>query len=222
MIKKTLLFSSLILAVVFLSGCAKKGVQQNPEQKQTETAGEVKNEESGGIISSIKDAIGLGKKMQCTYTYNKTGETPFTSTAYIDGQKYKGETEIMGKKQLMVFDGDTMYTWSETDKTGTKFSKSCMEDLNKDKPQDSNAPAPTQDQIKSAEDAFKDVADTKCTPVDSIDFSIPTDVTFSDMCAEFQKIKDMKNNLPSRVNIPKGVNIPGGSNIPGAPGSPEL
>jgi hypothetical protein len=201
MIKKTILLSSLVLAVAFLSGCGKKTAEQN-------NGGTAQKEDTGGIVNSIKDAIGMGKKMQCTYTY-KSGDESFTTTAYIEGQKYKGESEVMGKKQIAVFDGETMYSWSEADKKGTKFTKSCMDELNKNKPEDTNNPAPDQDQIKSADEEFNNAMDVKCTPVASIDFSVPSDVTFTDMCEQLKKMQDMTKDLPKGVNIPE--NIPKGA-----------
>jgi len=204
MIKKAILLSSLILAIAFLSGCGKKTTEQNANN-----GGAAQKEETGGIISSLKDAIGLGKKMQCTYNY-KAGNESFTTTAFVEGQKYRSESTVMGKKQLIVFDGETMYTWSETDKKGTKFTKSCMDELNKNKPEDTNSnnPAPNQDQIKSADDAFKDATDVKCTPVASIDFSVPSDIVFTDMCEQLKKLQDMTKNLPKGINVPDGAGVP--------------
>ncbi len=206
MIKKTLLLSSLVLAVVLLSGCGKKTAEQNAGNKET-----AQKEETGGVITSIKDAIGLGKKMQCTYTY-KEGEESFTSTTYVEGEKYKGESEIMGKKQIMVFDGNTMYSWSEADKKGTKWDKKCMEELNKDSKktteESSDASALTGEELADASEVFDDALDTKCVPVASIDFSVPSDITFSDMCEQLKKMQDAAKNLPSGIDLPEGVNIP--------------
>lgn len=209
--KKILVFSVLAIGIIFLSGCANKGTE-NANQQQT-----MQNEE-GGIINSIKDAIGLGKKMQCTYTY-KEGDESFTTTAYIEGKKYKGESEVMGKKQLAVFDGETMYSWSEEDKKGTKWTKSCMDELetNTEDSDSSTIEDPT-----DVSETFEDAMDVKCTPVSSIDFSIPSDIEFSDMCEQMKTMQkrfgNMKNNMPG--NMPQGM--PAGS-IPQMPdGVPTL
>lgn len=209
MIKKTIVLSSLILAVVLLSGCAKKGTEnKNGDKKET-----AQKEENGGMINSIKDAIGMGKKMECTYTYKAgEGNESFTSKAYIEGKKYKSESEVMGKKQLMVFDGETMYTWSEADKKGTKWVKSCLDELNKDdktEKTDSNTTIPKEENIDDASEVFDDAMDTKCVPVDSIDFSVPSDIVFSDMCEQLKAMKEsLGKNLPKGVSIPKGAGEP--------------
>ncbi|MFA5777520.1 MAG: hypothetical protein WC906_03715 [Parcubacteria group bacterium] len=210
--KKIAIAVFAIGAVILVSGCAKKGAENNnlssakKETAQTE-------ETSGGVINSIKDAIGLGKKMECSYTY-KVGDESFTTKTFVEGKKYKGESEVMGKKQLMVFDGETMYTWSEDTKTGSKWNQLCMEELNKDnKPaEDSSIPKATEEDVKDASEAFKDAMDVKCTPVASIDFSVPSDITFSDMCEQLKKMQDMTKNLPKGTELPAGVSAPKGIN----------
>ncbi len=204
--KKIAIVVFAIGAVALVSGCAKKEAENN---NQT-----VQKEETGGVINSIKDAIGMGKKMECTYTF-KDGNESFTSKTYIEGEKYKGENEVMGKKQMMVFDGETMYSWSEADKKGTKWTKTCIDELNKDTKKEekpSDTPAPTEEDISDASEAFKDAIDIKCVPVSSIDFSVPSDITFSDMCEQLkamkEKFKDMGKNLPNGVNIPEGAGAP--------------
>lgn len=204
--KKIAIAIFAIGAVVLVSGCAKKGTENN---NQGNSKKETAKEETGGVINSIKDAIGLGKKMECSYTY-KEGNESFTTKTYIEGKKYKGESEAMGKKQMMVFDGETMYMWNPEDKKGTKWEQKCIEELNKDnKKEDSSAPKPTEEDIKDASEAFADAMDVKCTPVDSIDFSVPSDIVFSDMCEQLkamqEKFKDMEKNLPKGANIPDGV-----------------
>lgn len=204
--KKIAIAIFAIGAIVLVAGCAKKAPVNNQDTANQESA--QKEEKSGGIISSIKDAIGLGKKMQCTYVY-KTGDQTFTTTAYIEGQKYKGESEIMGRKQSMVFDGETMYMWSETDKKGSKWTKSCMDELNKDnKQEEASAPAIGGEEAKDASEVFKNAMDVKCSDVASIDFSVPSDVAFSDMCEQMKKMQDLTKNLPQGIEIPAGIGEP--------------
>ncbi len=211
--KKILIIASLVLAIGIFSGCGKKASET---QSQDSKAGG-NSESQGGVISSIKEAMGLGKAMECTYSY-KAGEQTFTSKMFVEGKKYKSENEIMGKKQISIFDGETMYNWSDVDKKGFKWTKSCMEELNKSYTKDDKeekddiAEVPAGDITKDAEEAFKDALDTKCVSASSIDFTIPSDITFADQCEvmkeQMKKMEDMKNNLPTDVKIPEGMNIP--------------
>src|SRR3990167_9560301 len=54
-----------------------------------------------GVIGSIKDAMGLGKKMKCTYSA-KAG-SGVSSTVFVDGKKFKFTTDANGEKMYGVF-----------------------------------------------------------------------------------------------------------------------
>lgn len=156
-----------------------------------------------GVIGSIKDAMGLGKKMKCTYADAQNGAS---STVFIDGQKFKFTSEVNGEKMYGVFDGDTQYMWTTGQtKQGFKMGKACMDELGKMAPQTegSKNTAPAQDFEKS----FEMAQNVRCEPATSEDFSIPTDVTFVDQCA---MIKDSMKALEGiKGQLPAGVNIPG-------------
>ncbi|MBO8888972.1 hypothetical protein INN86_14050, partial [Staphylococcus aureus] len=62
-------------------------------------------ETGGGMISSIKDAMGLGKKMKCTYS--DPSKTGVVSTIFIDGQKTKFSSVVNGETVSGIFDGTT-------------------------------------------------------------------------------------------------------------------
>ena len=61
-----------------------------------------------GMVSSIKEAMDLGKKMQCTYVINQDG----------------GLVESKGS-----IDGENQYSWTSAAKTGMKMSKACLEKM---------------------------------------------------------------------------------------------
>lgn len=208
--KKIAVAALCVGAVFFLSGCGKKeNTPQNGAQKEN-----VKNEEKGGMISSIKDAIGMGKKMECTYKM-KFGEESMESKGFFEGKKFRSETSLNGKKQISVFNDDVMYSWSPDEKKGTKISKSCMKELS-DKYKDESNPTKEEDleipDAENIEDSFGDAMDVNCNPVASIDFSVPGDVNFTDQCEIMRKsmeaMEELKNKMPSGMsNIPE---IPGG------------
>lgn len=205
--KKIIIITSLVLAVGFFAGCGKKSSETQNQNQNAKT--EQSNKSQDGVIGSIKDAMGLGKTMECTYSY-KTGDQTSTSKIFIDGTKFRSENDIMGKKQISIFDGETMYNWSETDKKGFRWTKSCMEEISKPyKEENNNGP---ENIATDPEEAFEDTFDTKCVPVSSIDFSIPSDVEFADQCEvmkeQLKKMEEMKKNMPTNAEIPEGINIP--------------
>jgi hypothetical protein len=202
----------LVLAAVMLifSGCGKKSeTGQGGDSSQGGSTG-------AKMVSSIKDAMGLGQKMECTYEMG-TGAEKVISKVWTEGKKYRGETTIDGKKNYSLFDGsDLMYNWSEGSATGMKISISCMKEISDSFPKPESATA--ENNPASPEDlgdnAFNDVPSANCQPTGSIDFSLPAGITFTDQCAQFKTqmegLKKMQENLPN-------IKIPGGANIPKVP-----
>ncbi|HRY82951.1 MAG TPA: hypothetical protein P5232_04630 [Candidatus Moranbacteria bacterium] len=198
---KKMKIAVLAAGILLLAGCGNK-VANN----FTGSAVENKNGagvETSGVISSIKDAMGLGKAMKCEYRFKGEGGD-ITSTAYVNGKKYKAESTVMGKKQIVIFDETAMYSWAEGEKTGMKMAKTCMEEMEKNIPKAQGGQEPIADSI-SDEEFFENSTDVSCLPYSGTDFSIPKDIVFTDQC---QMLKDMMKNIPAGINMPKGVNIP--------------
>jgi len=189
--------------ILLLAGCGNKPADKTGEKGVKNKNGVMTETqaEKGGVISSIKDAMGLGKAMKCEYKFKGEGGD-ITSTAYVNGKKYKAESTVMGKKQIVIFDETTMYSWGEGEKTGMKMEKTCMEEMNKNLPKGDTTSTPN---IKTDEEFFDDATDVSCVPYSGADFSVPTDVIFTDQC---EMLKGILNSMPTGVNIPNGVNIP--------------
>lgn len=196
--KKALLGIVVIGAVFVLSGCGKPAaVDQNTAQKQTQ-GNEAKKD--GSIISSIKDALNSGKKMECTYT-TKIGDKEVKATMQTDGKNFKSSSEIDGRKMYSVMKDEVAYTWGDGIPMASKLEMSCMKDLPQAASGDGSAPS-TQDPEKS----FDDATNVVCNPIASVDVSVPSDVKFQDMCEMMKGIQNMQ--------VPAGVNMP---NIPSMP-----
>ncbi|MFZ2975024.1 MAG: hypothetical protein WA055_00140 [Candidatus Moraniibacteriota bacterium] len=195
----------LAVGILLLAGCGNKPADKAGEMK-AENKSSVTTEtkaEKGGVISSIKDAMGLGKEMKCAYKFK--GEAgDITSTAYVNGKKYKAESTVMGKKQIVIFDEEAMYSWAEGEKTGMKMTTVCMKEMEKNIPKDQGGSEPMADSI-SDEEYFDNATDVKCEAYSGTDFSIPKDITFTDQC---EMLKNMMNNLPSGMDIPGGAGMP--------------
>ncbi|MDD5084104.1 MAG: hypothetical protein PHT88_04245 [Candidatus Moranbacteria bacterium] len=209
--KKTLLIA-VVIAIIIAAGwyfwnksSAPKAAPDTSEATP-EMAPLPSIEEKTGVISSIKDAIGLGKKLACTYT--STGNSAISSTVFIDGQKTKTIAAVNGETMYGIFDGKTQYTWTTgANKQGFKMDKSCMEELKTLAPQAAApTPAPIQDY-----DSFDAAQNVSCTAAEEEDFSIPSDITFVDQCemikSSMETLDQMKQKLPDGVKIP-GVSTP--------------
>lgn len=161
--------------------------------------------EGQGVISSIKEAMGLGQKMQCTYTMNEGGKA-FESKVVVDGDKYASTTMIDNMTVYGVFDGENQYSWTSAAKTGTKMSKSCMEKMTaavKDMSKPAESPTSVTEDM---EKVFETAKNVKCEGVTNADFALPKDVTFTDSCAlmeqSMEMMKEMKDKLPAGMTMP--------------------
>lgn len=161
--------------------------------------------EEKGMVSSIKDAMGLGQKMQCTYMMNEGGKA-FESKVMVDGEKYASTTTIDNMTVYGIFDGENQYSWTSAAKTGMKMSKACLEKMqataqNMAKPAETPGAAP-----QDMEKAFEMAKNVKCEPASSADFTIPKDVTFTDQCAMMEQsmkmMEEMKDKMPAGMTIP--------------------
>lgn len=195
--KKGLLMFSVLFLVLLLSGCG----NQNQEQNKQETKNQTK--ESRSVISSIKDAMGLGKTMKCTYKV-EAGENSMEMVAYVKGEKYRSENEYQkGKEMKSVFDGKTLYSWNEGEKNGFKITKECTEELakmNQNQEREINEP-------QSVGDDFEEAMDVNCEEASDVDFSVPSDVEFQDQC---EIMKDFSNQAENMMKKYQGQ-MPGGA-----------
>lgn len=168
---------------------------------------EAVEEKSEGVVASIKDAMSLGKKMQCTYAMGM-GDQSVQSTVIVDGERYQSTTVMANMTTYALFDGETQYTWTSGSKTGTKMTKACMEEMTaavKDMPasnQEVSLPKP--DDMKAAFDMAKNVS---CTPASGEPLVLPADVTFTDQCEMMKQSMDMMKKMQDKM--PQGMTVPG-------------
>ncbi|MDP3956908.1 MAG: hypothetical protein Q8Q10_00195 [bacterium] len=162
-------------------------------------------EEKGGVISSIKDAMGLGQAMQCTYT-SGTGDTAMTSKVFVSGQKFRSESEVNGTQVYALFDGDMQYTWMGNTKQGTKMSKACLDELQAALPDAQTGTSETA-QAENYSETFDTANNVNCVAAGGADFSVPIDVTFTDQCEMMRQATKMMEGIKGQ--LPAGINIPG-------------
>lgn len=198
--KKILLFGTIALFSVLASGCAKKETVQNK-------ASEALQQEEGGIISSIKDAMNLGKTMECTYSI-KVGDETMKSKSYVKGKKYKSEYEADGKTYYTIFDGEkTMHSWVKGETKGTIMKTDCFDDLEKE-PESASQKTEEPSSLKVGEEAFEDTYEVDCKPIAAVDFSLPENVVFEDQCETLKKQLEEIKSMTDKFQVPEGTKIP--------------
>jgi hypothetical protein len=161
--------------------------------------------EEKGMVSSIKEAMGLGQKMQCSYVMNQ-GDQSVQSTVAIDGGKYKSTT-VMGEMTVYaLFDGENQYTWTSGNETGMQMSKACLEKMGESmkdmtKPAETPLAAP-----QDMQQAFEMAKNVKCEAASAVDFALPKDITFTDQCRVMEQsmkmMQEMKDKMPANMTMP--------------------
>lgn len=191
----------IVGAVFVLSGCAKPGaVDQSTAQNQQN------NSSKGSVVTSIKEAMGLGKKMECVYTTKIDGKE-IKATMQTDGKNFKSSSEINGRKMYSVMKDNVSYTWGEGIPMASKLSMDCIKDLPKPEGQESNSSV---EDMQNPEKAFDGATNVVCNPVASVDVSVPNDVEFQDMCEMLKGFANMAKDM----KVPSGVNVPNMPNVP--------
>lgn len=199
----------IVATVLLVGGFLYWNSQSKPAATEAVTAPEDATPSAmkeGGVVSSIKEAMGLGQKMQCTYSMTEGGKA-FESKVVVDGEKYASTTTIDAMTVYGVFDGEDQYSWTSGSQTGMKMSKACLAKL-----QESAKDLPTSTETQSAtapqdiEKAFDLAKNVKCEAASGADFTIPKDVTFTDQCAMMEQslkmMEDMKSQMPSTKTMP--------------------
>ncbi len=177
---------------------------------ESEAASETMMDKGKQMVSSIKDAMGLGKAMQCTYAMDQDGKA-MQSTVLVEGQKFKSMTTMDGMEVYGVFDGENQYSWTSASKVGMKMSKACLDKMAasaKDMATTTSESGAKAEDMRAAFDVAKNV---QCEAAGMVDFTLPKDVTFTDQCAMMEEsmkmMEQMKDKMPAGMTLPTQPNM---------------
>ena len=212
--KKNLIIGAVVLVLlilvgglVFLKGGKKTAEAPKGEVKTEKTA---ESKDDGNLIldtaEKIKNAIAGGKKMECTFKEDLGDGKQTEMKMQSQGEKFRSSYAVKDETFVSVSDGETIYSWSSKTKEGTKMDLKCMDDLSKDVPQVKDDAVDDKIDFTEPETLVDEQPDMKCSPILSIDLSVPSDVKFTDTCAEMKKVFESMKDL--NVNLPQGINIP--------------
>jgi hypothetical protein len=208
--KKIILLTVILLVVITFSGCNDKKSSEQTENIAEEIASqksiETNSQENGGILNSIKDAISSNKKMECIYVSSEDGLNAEIKT-YIQGDKYKTEFLMDGKKNNSIFDGKISYSWEEGSKQGVKIDMECFDSLDDGVDINNFKEVEDVEVVQESDnepmDIFDGAQDVNCQNTGDIDFSIPQDINFIDQCEMLKNQQQLINNFSDQ--IPEGL-----------------
>lgn len=171
----------VIIAGIYFAMSKKSSDTQLNGDSNTST----ENNESGGLFSSIKDAMQKGVVLKCEYT-DEDGQS---SIAYIKGDKVKSvisnPSDNSGPNNFLMLD-NSMYMWSTSTNQGfvIKVDEQTMEKSKQQTQGLENADKATNTDILGTLETYKD----RCKPatVSDSEFEKPSNVTFQDFSQLFQ------------------------------------
>lgn len=172
----------ILLTALTLSACG-----QTPASTTTTPSADTPTSSQTSVKKSLKDLLALGTAQKCTWTVTDDNQT-LTGTMLINGKKFKQVTTIQTDKgpftTTAVSDGEYYYSWSDASNgVGMKMSLSEAENAT---PSPDETPA-------SGSVNWDNQYNYDCSPatVSDSDFTLPTDVKFTD----FSDIQNSMKNM---------------------------
>ena len=154
-----------------------------------------KNKEKNIIQNTFKNTLLILETLKELIQENNQN---IETVMYMQGNKYRTEFEIDGKKMYSLYDGSDYYSWDYNENNGYKMSKDCMKEFesNDTSTETSNF---DMDASFSTDEDFETAVSIKCESANDIDLSIPSNITFTDQCEIMRQmqnqIKELKQNM---------------------------
>jgi len=136
--------------------------------------------------NTLMGIMGMGKSLECSFSYETAGKAASTGLMFISGQKVYGEfgSEVGGKQATtnMIQDGEYIYMWGSAMPEGIK-----MKAVTTVPTGGAGVTTPQNTQYFDPNQQM----DFKCKPwnADNAKFTVPSDVTFRDMSAMMEDAK---------------------------------
>lgn len=203
--KKILLLTVVLLIAITLSGCSgSKDQTQVSAPTEDGVSQEISMDDSkeggNGIFNSIKEALISEKALECTFISSEDGLDAEVKS-YVQGDKYKSEFMIDGKKNNSVFDGKVSYSWEEGSAQGVKIDMECLDMINDDVDEVVEVNEEVEDTEEGAMEMFEGAQNVECSEIKEIDFTIPSDVNFIDQCEMLKKQQELIKELDGQIPV---------------------
>lgn len=200
--KKIIFLTGILILAITLSGCGRKNgtTEANPAlENETVQADTENNESEKSVFNSIKEALGSQKTLECTFV---SGEEDLNVEvkSYVQGEKYKTEFMVDGKKNYSVFDGKVSHSWEEGSTQGVKIDIECLKSLGESSEDEESEESPTEEEPA---DVFEGAQNVECRETGKADFSIPEGINFMDQCEMLKNQQRLINELDGQ--IPAGL-----------------
>ncbi len=166
-----------------------------------ETGKKIANEKQS-MVGGLKEAMKRGVTMKCV-----TDSADGHWVIYTNGKNSRTEgTTADGHEMVILAKDKVVYTWDKKTKKGQKVDKDCMDDFQKNMGMDTSEMmkddfeefTPEKMEIKEKDGSLK------CVPSTKADFSVPSDVEFTDQCEMLKKqMSGLKEQMEKFKNMKK-------------------
>lgn len=177
--KKVIAMSLVLLGVVFLAGCGQQPVSQSQPTTPAPVAQApmqpvaTQPANNSTEFKTLREVVNTNKSYVCSYIVHDLNQyVPEEIT--IHGLKYHFIVKMNSDVSHIVYDGNTVYSWSEKTGKGFFMDKDCLAGRGKKL---ENFSFPTYDDVLRP--------DTKCKISEKEDFSKPIgQIYFTNGCSE--------------------------------------
>ncbi len=212
--QKNIFVVTILFGAVFMLGACgtKKPENNNPEvgagkeTQKTSPVEEVQGDDS--ITGSIKDLLGMGKALKCTWE----GEKGMNGETYVDGKRMysimkntpAGPNGEMGDS-FVINDEKWMYTWSSLSTDGMKIAIPAEDEMKNIEKMGEDVNVPKSIEKPASKDAVDMNKDYKysCKPwiVEQAIFTPPTNINFVDMEAMMKQFAPSTKGEPNMAGV---------------------
>lgn len=203
--KRLVGLGAAVAGAVVLAGCSNPGNgSQGREQTQDRTQSQTQEGAKSGVADWIA-GLSAGKRMRCEYSVGE-GTKAVKTVMYMERDRYRTEVGTPAGDMVSLFDGKAMYSWTKGGKQGMKMDIECMKQLGDQASGDEGSQkGQAQEQYDSPQDALESIPNIACAVTsDSVDLSVPADVTFADQCEMMKGMLDKAKALQGQAGALQG------------------
>jgi len=191
-----------LILVIFAGGIFLIVKNKNQIRKIEDNPTIIQEKQSGQesvLKGSLKDLLGLGKSLKCSWSVTDEGTT-VEGIVYVSGQKTKTETRVKNQEMdtttYFLTDNNTAYSWSQGQTQGYKFN---LEDIDQDSEDQKDDELENDDYAE----VWSEQYEYKCQPwqPDASVFELPADINFIDMGEQTKQIQQQAEEMKQEMRI---------------------
>lgn len=180
--RQSAIVTAIVVVLAVIGVAALFQVNRGPGQIQQSTQQQEEKQlpESSANKGTIQSLLKQGKNVTCSISYP---EGSGSGTVYVAGSKVRGDftTKVDNKEMMshMINENNTAYVWTDASNQGTKITV------------DPSKPVPSAPEGAPQSADLEKVVDMDCKnwSVDNSKFSVPANVTFTDMSELLKKVQ---------------------------------